>query len=79
MTPEQRHRLRENARAFHNLTPQERAKVRTAYERFRSLPPAQRKALRERWHAMTPAQRLHWATEHADKPVPSPPPPHSGP
>lgn len=71
MTPEQRRQLRDNARAFHDLTPEQRAKVRAAYERFRALSPAERKALRERWHAMPPAQRTHWANEH---PMPMHPP-----
>ena len=78
MTPEQRQQLRANARAFHDLTPAERTKVRAAFERFRALPPAEREALRERWHAMPPQQRLHWMTEHADRPIPMHAPGHRG-
>ncbi|HJR10364.1 MAG TPA: DUF3106 domain-containing protein [Rhodanobacteraceae bacterium] len=78
MTPEERRQLRENARAFHDLTPEERAKVSAAFRRFQSLPPAERRALRERWRAMPPQQRMHWAVEHADQPNPMHPPAHSG-
>lgn len=78
MTPAQRDQLRANARAFHDLTPAERARVRAAFERFRALPPAERQALRKRWHAMPPQQRLHWMTEHADRPHPMHPPEHGG-
>lgn len=78
MTPAQREQLRANARAFHDLTPAERARVRAAFERFHALPPAQRKALRERWRTMPPQQRLHWMTEHADRPHPMHPPEQRG-
>lgn len=78
MTPAQRAQLRENARAFHDLTPAERTKVRAAFERFRALPPAERDALRKRWHAMPPQQRLQWMTEHAGQPLPVHAPAPSG-
>lgn len=78
MTPQQRQQLRENARAFHDLTPEQRAKIRAAYQRFRALPPDARKSLRERWRAMPPAERMHWATEHPDQPIPAHPPAHHG-
>lgn len=70
MSPADRRQLRENARAFRELTPAERAKVSAAFRKFQSLSPAERRALRARWHAMPPAQRLHWAAEH---PQPSQP------
>ncbi len=78
MTPEQRRQLRENARAFHKLSPEEREKVRAASEHFRSLPPAQRQALRERWRRMSPAQRMQWANQHSNQPIPMRPPARSG-
>ena len=78
MTPQQRQQLRENARAFHDLTPEQRARVRAAFERFRSLPPDERKALRERWHAMPPAQRMRWADGHPGQPLPARPPGRRG-
>ena len=74
MTPEQRRRLHENARAFHDLTPTQRAKVSEAFRKFQSLPPAERRALRERWRAMSPQQRMRWAAGDADKPIPLHPP-----
>ena len=74
MTPEQRHQLRENARAFHNLSPEERAKVSAAFHKFQSLSPAERRALRARWRAMPPQQRMHWAARHGDESIPMHPP-----
>ena len=76
MTPEQRRQLRANTRAFHDLTPAERAKVSEAFHKFQSLPPAERRALRERWRAMSPQQRMRWAADDADKPIPMHPPAH---
>lgn len=78
MTPEQRRQLRENARAFHKLSPDEREKVRAAFEHFRSLPPDQRKILRERWRQMPPAQRMQWANQHSNPPIPMHPPARGG-
>jgi len=78
MTPEQRRQLRENARAFHNLTPEERAKVSEAFRKFQSLSPAERRALRARWRAMPPQQRMHWAEQHGGESIPMHPPASSG-
>ena len=78
MTPEQRHQLRENARAFHNLSPEERAKVNAAFHKFQSLSPAERRALRARWRAMPPQQRMHWAEGHGDESIPMHPPASQG-
>lgn len=78
MTPAERHQLRENARAFHDLTPQERAQVSAAFRKFQSLPPAERRALRERWRAMPPQQRMHWAEHHGGGPIPMHPPGSGG-
>lgn len=74
MTPEERRQLRENARAFHDLTPEERAKVSAAFHKFQSLSPAERRALRARWRAMPPQQRMHWAEQHGGESIPMHPP-----
>jgi hypothetical protein len=78
MTPEERRQLRENARAFRDLTPEERAKVSAAFRKFQSLSPAERRALRARWHAMPPQQRMHWAEQHGGESIPMHPPASSG-
>ena len=78
MTPEQRRQLRENARAFRNLTPAERAKVSEAFRKFQSLSPAERRALRARWRAMPPQQRMRWAEQHGGESIPMHPPASSG-
>lgn len=78
MTPEQRHQLRENARAFHNLTPEERARVSAAFRKFQSLPPAERRALRERWRAMPPQQRMRWVGQRGSASIPMHPPASRG-
>lgn len=78
MSPAQRHQLRENARVFHNLTPDERARVSEAFKKFQALPPEQQHELRQRWHAMTPNERLRWATEHSGQPIRMHPPRSSG-
>ncbi|MGH8113491.1 MAG: DUF3106 domain-containing protein [Rhodanobacteraceae bacterium] len=78
MSPAQRRQLRQNARVFHNLTPEERAKVSEAFKKFQSLPAEQRRALRQRWRAMPPNERMRWATEHPGQPMPMHPPRTSG-
>lgn len=78
MTPEQRRQLRENARAFHDLTPEERARVSAAFRKFQSLSPAERRALRERWRAMPPQQRMNWAARHGGESIPMHPRPSHG-
>ncbi|HEX7348897.1 MAG TPA: DUF3106 domain-containing protein [Rhodanobacteraceae bacterium] len=70
MTPAQRRELRANARAFRSLPPAERARISAAYRRFQSLPPAKRRAMRERWRALPPDERMHWATEHPRPAIP---------
>ncbi|MCW0417710.1 hypothetical protein NB689_003464 [Xanthomonas sacchari] len=65
MTPEQRDRARKGARRYEDMTPQQREEARVLFERMRTLPPDQRKALRDRWEAMTPAQRAAWIRANA--------------
>ncbi|TAN09053.1 MAG: DUF3106 domain-containing protein [Rhodanobacteraceae bacterium] len=78
MTPAERRQLRDNARAFRNLPPAERAKVDAAFHRFQQLSPGERRALRQRFRALPRAQRLHWAAEHPEPPIPMHPAGTSG-
>lgn len=60
MTPEQRERLREGARNFHDLPPELRAKMRASLQATRALPDDERRRLFERWHQLSPEQRRTW-------------------
>lgn len=69
MTPEERHQARENMRKFHQLPPQQREQLHATFERFQQLPPDQREKLIREWHALPPAERLHWDERHGhDRP-----------
>jgi hypothetical protein len=61
MTPDERRRARHGVKRWQHMTPETRDQMRALYSRLRTLPEAERKALRERWKAMTPAQRRDWA------------------
>ena len=65
MTPEQRERARKGARRYEDMSPQQREEARVLFARMRALPPEQRKALRDRWEAMTQAQRDAWIKANA--------------
>jgi hypothetical protein len=69
MTPEQRRTAHKGMKRWSHLSPGQREEARALFEHMRTLPPAERKALRERWHAMTPEQRKAWIEQH-------PAPPH---
>lgn len=60
MTPEQREKLRAGARNFHDLPPELREKMRASLQALRALPAGEQRALRKRWHEMSPEQRRAW-------------------
>ncbi len=60
MTPAERRQARDNRRKFNQLSPQQREQLHSTFERFQQLPSAQREKLLREWHALPPAERLHW-------------------
>jgi hypothetical protein len=73
MTPDERRQARENRRKFKQLPAQQREQLHATFERFQRLPPAQRERLIHEWHALPPAERLHWDERHGhDRQMPPP-------
>lgn len=60
MTPEERERIREGARNFHDMPPELREKMRTSMQTMRALPEAERKELFRLWRSLDPEQRRKW-------------------
>ncbi|KFN51073.1 DUF3106 domain-containing protein [Arenimonas composti] len=60
LSPEERERLREGARNFHDLSPELREKMRTSFHVVNALPAPEREHLLARWRAMDPQQRRAW-------------------
>ncbi len=77
MTPEQREKLREGARNFHDLPPELREKMRLSMATLRQLPEAERKQLFHLWRSLDPAQRRAWLEQGGPgiSPPPAAPPP----
>ncbi|KZC40334.1 MULTISPECIES: DUF3106 domain-containing protein [Rhodanobacter] len=74
MTPDERRQARENMHKFHQLPPQQRERLHATFEHFQQLPPDQREKLIREWHALPPAERLHWDEHHGhDRPPPGAP------
>lgn len=72
MTPEQREKLRAGARNFRDLPPELREKMRASLRAMQALPEDERRALRQRWHELSPEQRRAWL--QTGGPAISPPP-----
>jgi hypothetical protein len=65
MTPEQRQRARRGMHRWEKMDPDHRRRMRVLFEEMRDMTPEQRKALRDKWHAMTHAQRRAWIERNA--------------
>lgn len=78
MTPEQRERLRQGARNFHDLPPELREKARESFQVVRALPEDQRRAVLARWRALSPEQRRAWLEAGGPGIVPEPAPAADG-
>jgi len=78
MTPEQRERLRQGARNFHDLPPELREKARASFQVVRALPEEERRAVLARWRALSPEQRRAWLEAGGPGIVPEPAPAADG-
>ena len=67
MTPEQRTRARRGMRHWEHMDPARRHEMRALFEKMRGMTPEQRKALRDRWHAMSAAERRDWVEANPPK------------
>lgn len=67
MTPEQRTKARRGLGHWEHMDPARRREMRALFEKMRAMTPDQRKALRDQWHAMTPAQRNAWVEANPPK------------
>lgn len=80
MTPEQREKIREGMRNFHDLPPEMKDRMRASMQALRALPEDQRRTLFERWRQLSPEQRRAWletggpgiSPEPAPAPAPAP-------
>ncbi len=78
MTPEQRERLRQGARNFHELPPELRETARASFQVVRALPEPERRAILARWRALSPEQRRAWLEAGGPGIVPEPTPAAAG-
>lgn len=70
MTPEERSRARRGMRHWEHMDPERRREMRALFGKMRGMAPEQRKALRDRWHAMTAAERRAWVEANPPKDPP---------
>jgi hypothetical protein len=70
MTPEERSRARRGMRHWEHMDPERRRERRALFGKMRGMAPGQRKALRDRWHAMTAAERRAWVEANPPKDSP---------
>ncbi|MCD9033679.1 DUF3106 domain-containing protein [Luteimonas sp. Y-2-2-4F] len=64
MSPEERQRAHRGMKRWEDMSPERRQETRALFEHMRRLPEAEQQALRERWRAMSPAERERWLREH---------------
>lgn len=70
---EERDRLREGARNFHDLTPELKDRMRASMQAMHDLPEPERRKLFERWRGLSPEQRRTWLESGGPGISPAPP------
>ena len=67
LSPEERRRAHRGMHRWEHMDPEHRRQMRALFSKMRQLDATQRKALRDKWHAMTPEQRRAWVDANAPK------------
>ena len=68
MTPDERKHARRGLSHWEHMDPERRAEMKALFQAMKSMSPEERKALRKRWHGMTPEQRRQWVGANPPRP-----------